>query len=219
MDARSAPEAGFRPQASNEVPDVGLDAWPAWPPARASAPPSRPPAAMPPGDGRRVGIEPRRAHFVIKTKSRFLGPPCNPGRSDFPIPVLVLAFPERPFRDREAEALARIHPTCCGLPLGSSSKSWLLRLAPLTILGPPSTQSSCACRERDSWQDGVTHHLGGHYPSFIAPTSSCAKPVPSAGLRVSPRMSVGPCRLLRAPAGNRFFPTLSLQVFPRMLEP
>jgi hypothetical protein len=32
-----------------------------------------------------------------KTKSRFPGPPCNPGRSDFPIPVLALAFPERPF--------------------------------------------------------------------------------------------------------------------------
>ena len=47
-----------------------------------------------------VGIEPRRAHFVLRDKPRFLGPPCNPGRSDFPIPVLALAFPERPFRDR-----------------------------------------------------------------------------------------------------------------------
>jgi hypothetical protein len=31
---------------------------------------------------------------------RFPGPPCNPGRSDFPIPVLALACPERPFRNR-----------------------------------------------------------------------------------------------------------------------
>jgi hypothetical protein len=46
-----------------------------------------------------VGIEPRRVHLVIKTKSHFLGPPCNPGKSDFPIPVLALAFSERPFRD------------------------------------------------------------------------------------------------------------------------
>jgi len=38
--------------------------------------------------------------LVVKTKSRFLGPPCNPGRSDFPIPVLALAFPVRSFRDR-----------------------------------------------------------------------------------------------------------------------
>jgi hypothetical protein len=49
-----------------------------------------------------VGIEPRRAHSVKKTKSRFLGPPCNPGRSDFPIPVLTLAFLEKPFRDRRS---------------------------------------------------------------------------------------------------------------------
>ena len=38
--------------------------------------------------------------LVIQTKSRFLGPPCNPGRSDFPIPVLTLAFPVRSFRVR-----------------------------------------------------------------------------------------------------------------------
>ena len=31
---------------------------------------------------------------------RFPEPPCNPGRSDFPIPVLTLAFPARPFRDQ-----------------------------------------------------------------------------------------------------------------------
>src|SRR5690349_667739 len=49
-----------------------------------------------------VGIEPRRAHHVIADRSRFLGPPCNPGRSDFPIPVLTLAFPERPFQTGEA---------------------------------------------------------------------------------------------------------------------
>jgi hypothetical protein len=60
VDARSATQAGFRPHASNEVPDVGLDAWPAWPPARASAPPSRQPAAMPTGDGRRLDPHQRR---------------------------------------------------------------------------------------------------------------------------------------------------------------
>jgi len=63
------------------------------------------------------------------------------------------------------------------------------------------------------------HHLEGRYPFFLAPTSSCAKPVPSSGIHVSTLISRGPCRLLRTPAGNRFFPTLSLQVFPRMPEP
>ena len=66
VDARSAPEAVFRPHASNEVPDGGLDAWPAWPPSRASAPPSRHPAALPPGDGRRLDqpqrLPPPRPH-------------------------------------------------------------------------------------------------------------------------------------------------------------
>src|SRR6201997_355945 len=57
------------------------------------------------------------------------------------------------------------------------------------------------------------------------PLTSClsprvhSKPVPSSGIRVSTLISPGPCRLLRTPAGNRFFPTLSLQVFPRMLAP
>jgi KaiC/GvpD/RAD55 family RecA-like ATPase len=47
-----------------------------------------------------VGIEPRRAHFAAnRTKSRFLGPPYNPGKSDFPIPVLTLALPVRSSRD------------------------------------------------------------------------------------------------------------------------
>ena len=30
------------------------------------------------------------------------------------------------------------------------------------------------------------HHIGGHYPSFIAPTDSCARPNPSLCLRLSP---------------------------------
>ena len=85
--------------------------------------------------------------------------------------------------------------------------------------GPPSAQSSFACHKCDSWKSGVQRHLEERYPFFIAPTSSCAKPVPSSGLRVSTLISRGPGRLLRAPAGNWFFPTLSLQVFPRMLEP
>jgi len=65
----------------------------------------------------------------------------------------------------------------------------------------------------------AVHHLEGCYPFFFAPTSSCAKPAASSGVRVSTLISRGLCRLLRAPAGIWFFPTLSLSVFPRMLEP
>ena len=153
------------------------------------------------------------------TRSRFLGPPCKPGRSDFPIPVLTLAFPRGAFpRMREAKALARIHPTHSGLPPSSSLKSWLLRLASLTMRGPPSAQSSFACQECYSCQGDVQHHLEGHYPFFFAPTSSCAKPVPSTGLRGLPLISRGLCRLLRAPAGNCFFPTLLCKSFPGCLS-
>ena len=58
----------------------------------------------------------------------------------------------------------------------------------------------------------------------VTPSSSLLRAhapnlVPSSGIRVSTLISQGPCRLLRTPAGNWFFPTLSLQVFLRMLEP
>jgi len=93
---------------------------------------------------------------------------------------------------------------------------------PIFVVGhvrTPSAQSSFAWHERYSRQGDVLHHLEGRYPFFLAPTSSCAKPVPSSGIRVSTLISRGPCRLLRASAGIWFFPTLSLPVFPRMLEP
>ena len=155
-----------------------------------------------------------------ETESRFLGPPCNPGRSDSPIPVFALAFPREAFprRGRLKHSLAYT-PTRFGLPLDSSLTRGSSDWTPLATRGPPSAQSSFAWHKRYSCQGGVQHHLEGHYPFFIAPTSSCAKPAPSPGLRVSTLISGGPCRLLRTPAGNRFFPTLSLQVCPRMLEP
>mgnify|MGYP003573177986 CR=1 FL=1 len=63
----------------------------------------------------------------------------------------------------------------------------------------------------------MIHHLEGHYPFFIAPTSSCARPNSSAGTSCNTLITSGLCRLLPAPAGRWPFPTLSLQVFPRML--
>jgi hypothetical protein len=154
-----------------------------------------------------------------KTQSRFLGPPCNPGRSDFPIPVLALAIPERSFQYRGSSSARSHTPHPFRFTSRLVLQSWFLRLTPLAIRGPPSAQSSFACHKCDSWQGGVQRHLEERYPFFIAPTSSCAKPASSSGLRVSTLISRGPGRLLRAPAGNWFFPTLSLQVFARMLEP
>jgi hypothetical protein len=167
-----------------------------------------------------VGIEPRRAHWVIKRHSHVSsGPPAIPEGRISRFRFWPWLFSRGLSKIGEAQALARIHPTYAGLPLDSSFQSWLLRLTPLAIRGPPSAQSSFACHKCDSWQSGVQRHLEERYPFFIAPTSSCAKPASSSGLRVSTLISRGPGRLLRAPAGNWFFPTLSLQVFPRMLEP
>jgi hypothetical protein len=61
------------------------------------------------------------------------------------------------------------------------------------------------------------HHLRGHYPSFIAPTGSCAPPSSSRGFRLPYTARL--CRLRRAPAGRGWFPTLSLRVCPSMLGP
>ncbi len=64
----------------------------------------------------------------------------------------------------------------------------------------------------------LPRHLERHYPFLIAHTGSCARPTPSHSLRLWPR-SVGPCRLLPAPAGRWSFPTLSPQVFPQVPGP
>ena len=159
-------------------------------------------------------------HLVIKTKSHFLGPPCNPGKSDFPIPVLALAVSPRDLSETgAAQALARIRPNPFRFTSRLVLKLWLLRLTSLTILGPPSTQSSFACHQRCSWQGGVQRHLEGHCPFFIAHTSSCAKPAPSSGFvypHLFPAVLAGRCEPL---LGTRFFPTLSPQFFPQMPGP
>ncbi len=67
-------------------------------------------------------------------------------------------------------------------------------------------------------QGGVSRHLEGRSPSFLAPTGPCARPTPSRRLRSLP-WSAGLCRLLSAPAGGWPFPTLSLRVFPWMQGP
>lgn len=89
----------------------------------------------------------------------------------------------------------------------------------MTIRRPPSAQSSFAWRKRYSRQGGVTHHLEGHYPSVLAPTSSCARPPSSAGSSCSALISSGLCRLRPAPAGRGSFPTLRCKSFPGCLGP
>jgi hypothetical protein len=67
-------------------------------------------------------------------------------------------------------------------------------------------------------RETLPHLLGRHYPAFIAPTGSCAKPTPSSRLGSGPRTH-GLRRLLPAPAGHRPFPTFSLPIFPCVSGP
>jgi hypothetical protein len=83
---------------------------------------------------------------------------------------------------------------------------------------PPCTESPFAPSGCYPSGGGLSGHLERYYPSLIAHTGSCARPTPSYLLRPWPR-SVGPCRLLPAPAGRWPFPTLSPQVFPRVPGP
>jgi hypothetical protein len=60
--------------------------------------------------------------------------------------------------------------------------------------------------------------LRGHYPSFLAPTDSCASPIASLLLRLL-TSSMGLCRLSPVPAGYWTFPVLSPQFFPWVSGP
>lgn len=145
-------------------------------------------------------------------------PLFDPGRSVFPSPVLTLAY----FLGRlpiasEAQVLTHIHPTPNGLLPNPSQYKYSGPPCP-GLVRQPSAQSPFAHDRRYlSWR-GVSRHVRGHYPSFFALTNSSANPNPSPCLWVSPR-SVGLCRLLSAPAGNRTFPTLSLRFFPYVPGP
>src|ERR1700726_1133549 len=63
------------------------------------------------------------------------------------------------------------------------------------------------------------HLLRGRYPPVIALTGSCATPHGlSHPFGIQPR-SKSLCRLYSVPAAHGSFPTLSLKIFPWMLDP
>ncbi len=82
---------------------------------------------------------------------------------------------------------------------------------------PPSAQSPFAWCRCYPTQGGVAHLLGEHYPSFIAPTGSCAGPRPSHLPRLSLRQWVfAGCSksLLGNGPSRRYF----RESFPRCLD-
>ena len=66
------------------------------------------------------------------------------------------------------------------------------------LLELPSAQSPFARARCDLARHDVTHHVSRHYPTFIAPTGSCASPPPSSCLgrtlnTRSVQVAVSPC--------------------------
>ena len=109
---------------------------------------------------------------------RFRRPPYDPGRWDFPSPVLTLAprrSPSHTVRSFSADSHTPLPALVC-FPRGSMvPRPYSVRL----LLELPSAQSPFArARCHRARHDG-THHVSGHSPTFIALTGSCASPQPS----------------------------------------
>ena len=78
---------------------------------------------------------------------------------------------------------------------------------PRAALGPPSAQSPFAAGRRYRHAEDVTRPLAEHYFHFIAPTGSCAKPLPSCRLwhRLLRPVFAGCCQpLLRSGPSRRY---------------
>ena len=148
---------------------------------------------------------------------RFRKPPYDPGRSDFPNPVLTLAClrsPSRTARGLSADPHTPLHFLVCFQGRSIVHRPYIVRL----LLELPSAQSPFARARCYLARRGLLDLVSRHYPAFFAHTDSCASPKPSHRLRSSP-WSAGLCRLSSVPAGNRTFPTLSLRIFPHVLGP
>lgn len=163
---------------------------------------------------------PRWASVRLPSSPRFHKPPCDPGRSGFPIPVLTLVQPQRSPSQNEASLSADSHPPQL-IPVYFPGRSvvhrpWieLVRL----LLEPPSAQSPFARSRCDLSRRGCLRHVSERYPAVIATTSSCASPTPSHRLWSQPR-SAGLRRSLSAPAGHSTFPALPPRILPQMPGP
>ena len=126
------------------------------------------------------------ASIRLPSCSRFRQPPCDPEHRDFPDSVLTLAFPLQAF---PTTTKLKCWHTCTPpslVYLADWSLWWLIPVSQLTDLEPPSAQSPFApCRRYLDGED-VLRLLERHYPSFIAHTDSCAKPLPSLRFQVTP---------------------------------
>ena len=141
-----------------------------------------------------VEIEIRRARRVESCSNwpRFLKPLYDPGRSDFPSPVLASALtvfvrarlPPR----RETAVLAHPSPRHRGVCIAPSPRrkhrSYPAQRPDANPLPwPPSAQSPFARHGRYPRRGGLASRLERRYPLVVAHTGSCARPSPSQRLR------------------------------------
>ena len=153
---------------------------------------------------------------------RFRRPPCDPGRSGFPSPVLTWALPSPPaHRSRNATADPDHAPNHCGLPTKlvpplrtrlTQSKAWDrfgTAQCPESLRPPRGLPlaGGCQASSRPALPGRQRYYELMRQSSSLA-TASVGKPC-AAGL----------CRLLSAPAGMSTFPTLSPQSVWRRLDP
>ena len=153
---------------------------------------------------------------------RFHRPPCDPGRSDFPSPVLTLAFPSAAYPPpRTLKRWLTYTPLARGLR-ADLVPSLMVRLAPALSPGTPKDRQ---VPRAPSHAPGVTPRVApsngasaGVTPPYQLLRTHASDQNPPVPFRHQPYRA-GLCRLLPAPAGSWPFPTLSPRVLPRMLGP
>jgi hypothetical protein len=149
--------------------------------------------------------------FSLLHSQRFRKPPCDPGRSDFPSPVLALASlwsPSRSWRSFSADP-----HTPLPVPVSFQGRSRVHRPSIVRLLLElPSAQSPFALRGCSPVRDGVlTIEEGVPLPSSLL-RAYAPVPIPPCACGDTPR-SRGLCRLLAVSAGSGTFPTFSLRIF------
>ena len=149
---------------------------------------------------------------------RFPRPPYDPGRSDFPSPVLTLACPAAACPPPRELKRWRVYAPLGGGLHATLVPSLRVRSIPAQCPGPPSAQGPFARSGRYPSRRDLVGHISRCYPAFIAHTDPCVRPNPSRRLRSMP-WSASLCRLSSVPAGRWPFPTLSPQSLYGCLDP
>ena len=131
---------------------------------------------------------------------RFHKAPYDPGRPDFPGPVLTLTSFGRLPDGTRLKHWPTYTPTVISLRPRMHGVHRPNNVRLLSV--PPSAQSPFARIGCYLLRRGVSRHISEHYPAFIAHTRSCANPKPSRRLRpwpvfagcCQPLVGVGPSR-------------------------